>query len=108
MRSFTGGHGGSISNGLIQEELGATVSPNATPTSAPANNGVRRNSRQESTILERQLNGKEQEIIKVKVEMLEEIQRLNSELEGMGILLKETEEQRRRAKRRSKLRVYLP
>ena len=95
MRSFIDGHGSSISNGLIQEELGATVSPEET-------------SRQESTILERQLNGKEQEIIKVKVEMLEEIQRLNSELEGMGILLKGKEEQRRRAKRRSKLRVHLP
>jgi hypothetical protein len=65
-------------------------------------------SRQESTIVERQSNGKEQEIIKVKVEMSEEIQRLNSELDGMGIMLKGKKEQIRRAKRRSKLRVYLP
>jgi hypothetical protein len=65
-------------------------------------------SRQESTIVERQSNGKEQEIIKVKVEMSEEIQRLNSELDGMGIMLKGKEEQIRRSKRRSKLRVYLP
>jgi hypothetical protein len=42
-------------------------------------------SRQESRIVERQPNGKEQEIIKVKVEMSEEIQRLNSELDGMEL-----------------------
>ncbi len=107
MRSFIDGHGGSSSNGLIQEELGATVSPNATDTSAPAIMGSEETSRQESTILERQLYGKEQAIIKVKVEMSEEIQR-NSELDGMGIMLKGKEEQIRRAKRRSKLRVYLP
>ncbi len=58
--------------------------------------------------LERKLNGKEEEIIKAKVEMSEEIQRLNSELDGMGIMLKGKEEQIRRAKRRSKLRIYLP
>jgi len=108
MRSFIDGHGGSSSNGLIQEKLGATVSPNATHTRAPAIMGSEETSRQESAILERQLNGKEQEIIKVKVEMSEEIQRLNSELDGMGIMLKGKEEQIRRAKRRSKLRVYLP
>ena len=107
MRSFIDGNGGLGSNGLIQEELGATVSPNGTHT-RPAIMGSEETSRQESTILERQLNGKEQEIINVKVEMSEEIQRLNSELDGMGIMLKGKEEQIRRAKRRSKLRVYLP
>ncbi len=70
--------------------------------------GSEETSRQQSTILERQPNGKEQEIIKVKVEMSEEIQRLNSELDGMGIMLKGKEKQIRHAKRRSKLRVYLP
>jgi hypothetical protein len=95
-------------NVLIQEELGATVSPNATHTSAPAIMGSEETSRQESTILERKLNGKEEEITKAKVEMSEEIQRLNSELDTMGILLKGKEEQIRRAKRRNKLRVYLP
>ena len=108
MRSFIDGNGGSGSNGLIQEESSARVSPNATHTSAPAIMGSEETSRQESTILERQLNGKEQEIIKVKVEMSEEIQRLNSELDGMGIMLKGKEEQIRRSKRRSKLRIYLP
>ena len=108
MRSFIDGHGGSSSNGLIQEELGATVSSNGTRTSAPATMGFDETSRQESTLLKCQLNGKEQELTKVKVEMLEEIQRLNLELDGMGILPKEKAEQRRRAKRRSKLRVYLP
>ena len=108
MPSFIDGNGGSGSNGLIQRELGATVSPNATHTSAPAIMGSEETSRQESAILERQLNGKEQEIIKVKVEMSEEIQRLNSELDVIGIMLKGKEEQIRRAKRRSKLRVYLP
>jgi hypothetical protein len=78
---------------MIQEKLGATVSPNATHTSAP---------------VERQPNGKEQEIIKVKGEMSEEIQRLNSELDGMGIIRNGKEEQIQRSKRRSKLRVYLP
>jgi hypothetical protein len=38
--------------------------------------GFEETSRQESTIVERQPNWKEQEIIKVKVEMSEEIQRL--------------------------------
>ena len=108
MRSFNDGHGGSSSNGLIQGKLGATVSPNATHTSAPAIMGSQEISRQESPILERQPNGKEQGIIKVKVEMSEEIQRLNSGLDGMGIMLKEREEQIRRSKRRSKFRVYLP
>ena len=108
MRSFIDGHSGSSSNGLIQEELGATVSPNATHTSAPAIMGSEEISRQESTIVERQANGKEQEIIKVKVEMSEEIQQLNSELDGMGILVKRKEKQIWRSKRRSKLRIYLP
>jgi hypothetical protein len=93
---------------MIQEKLGATVSPNAMHTSAPAIMGSEETSRQQSTILERQPNGKEQEMIKVKVEMSEEIQRLNSELDGMGTMLKGKEEQVRRSKRRSKLRVYLP
>jgi hypothetical protein len=93
---------------MIQEKLGATVSPSATHTSALAIMGSEEISRQQSTILERQSNRKEQEIIKVKVEMSEEIQRLNSELDGMGIMLKGKEEQIRRSKRRSKLRVYLP
>ena len=58
---------------MIQEKLGATVLPNATHTSAPAIMGSEEISRQESTIVERQSNGKEQEIIKVKFEMSEEI-----------------------------------
>ena len=62
---------------MIQEKLGATVSSNATHTSAPAIMGSEETSRQESTILERQPNGKEQGMIKVKVEMSEEIQQLN-------------------------------
>jgi hypothetical protein len=107
-KPFIDGHGSSSSNGLIQEALGATVSSNATHTSAPAIMGSEETSRQESTILERQLNGKEQEMIKVKVEMSEEIQQLNSELDAMGIVLKGKEKPIRRAKRRSKLRVYLP
>jgi hypothetical protein len=94
--------------GLIQEKLGATVLPNATHTSAPAIMGSEEISAQESPIAERQSNRKEQEIIKVKVEMSEEIQRLNSKLDGMGIMLKGKEAQIRRSKRRSKLRVYLP
>jgi len=49
MRSFIDGNGGSRSNELIQEELGATVSPNATRTSAPAT-GSEETSKQESTI----------------------------------------------------------
>ena len=92
---------------MIQEKLGATVSPNPTHTSAPAIMGSEGISRQQSTILGRQSNGKEQGIIKVKVEMSEEIQR-KSELDGMGIMLKGKEEQIRRPKRRSKLRVYFP
>ena len=108
MRSFIDGNGGSNSNVLIQEELGATVSPKRYAYKRTRNNGSEQTSTQESTILERQLNGKEQEIIKVKVEMSEEIQRLNSELDGMGIMLKGKEEQIRRSKRRSKLRIYLP
>ena len=92
---------------MIQEKLGATVLPNTMHTSAPAIMGSDEISRQESTIVERQSNGKEQGIIKVKVEMSEEIQR-KSELDGMGIMLKGKEEQIRRSKRRSKLRVYFP
>src|SRR6266478_7803162 len=108
MRSFIDGNDGSNSNVLIQEELGATVSPKRYAYKRTRNNGSQETSRQESTILERQLNGKEQEIIKVKVEMSEEIERLNSELDGMGIMLQRKEELIRRSKRRSKLRIYLP
>ena len=92
---------------MIQEKLGATVWSNAMHTSVPAIMGSEEISRQQSTILERQSNGKEQEIIKVKVEMSEEIQQ-NSERDGIGTMLKGKEEQIRRSKRRSKLRVYLP
>ena len=73
---------------MIQEKLGATVLPNATLTSTPAVMGSEEISRQESPILERQPNGKEQGIMKVKVEMSKEIQQLNSELDAMGIVLK--------------------
>ena len=107
-RSFIDGHGGSSSNGLIQEESSATVSPNATHTSAPATMKYEENLRARISDLERKLNGKEEEITKAKVEMSEEIQRLNSELDTMGILLKTKEKQIRRSKRRSKLRIYLP
>jgi hypothetical protein len=56
---------GSSSNGLIQEELGATVSPNATHINKRArNNGVPRNLKARIYDLERQLN--EKEIIKLK------------------------------------------
>jgi hypothetical protein len=58
--------------------------------------------------LESQLRQKEEELIKVKVEMSEEIQRLKSELHAMEILLNTKEEQIRRSNRRTKLRVYLP
>jgi len=92
---------------MIQEKLGATVSPNPTHTSAPAIMGSEEISRQQSTILERQSNGKERGIIKVKVEMSEEIQR-KSELDGMGSMLKGKEEQIRRSERRSKRRIYFP
>ena len=107
MRSLNAGHGGSSSNGMIQEKLGATVLPNATHASAPAVMRSEEISRQESPILERQPKGKEQGIMKVKVEMSKEIQR-NSERDGIGTMLKGKEEQIRRSKRRSKLRVYLP
>jgi hypothetical protein len=92
---------------MIQEKLGATVSQNATHTGAPAIMGSEEISREESTNVERQSNRKEQEIIKVKVEMSEEIRR-KSELDGIGIMPKGKEEQIRRSKRRSKLRVYFP
>ncbi|MGH7772863.1 MAG: hypothetical protein ACREQA_11600 [Candidatus Binatia bacterium] len=58
--------------------------------------------------LECQLRHKEEEIIKVKVEMSGEIQRLKSELHVMKTLLNAKEEQIRRSSRRPKLRVYLP
>jgi hypothetical protein len=108
MPSFIDGNGGSSSKGLIQEELRATVSPNATHTSAPATMKYEENPKARISDLEGKLNGKEEEITKAKVEMSEEIQRINSELDTMGILLNTKEEQIRRAKRRSKLRVYLP
>ena len=109
MLTFIDGHGGSSSNGMMQEKLSATVLPNAVHISdAPAIMGSEEISRQESPILERQSNGKEQGIVKVRVERSEEIQRLNSELDRIGIMLKGKEEQIRRSKRRSKFRVYLP
>jgi hypothetical protein len=107
-RSFIDGNGGSSSNGLIQEQLVATVSPNAMDTSAPATMKYEENLKARIYDLERKLNGKEEEITKAKVEASEEIQRLNSELDTMGILHNTKEKQIRRSKRRSKLRIYLP
>jgi hypothetical protein len=58
--------------------------------------------------LECQLKQKEEEIIKVKAEMSEEIQRLKSELQAMKIIREAKEESTRRPNRRTKLRYYLP
>jgi uncharacterized protein YicC (UPF0701 family) len=58
--------------------------------------------------LESQLRQKEDEIIKIKVEMSEEIQRLKSELHAMQILFKEKAEEIGRSNRRPKRRIYFP
>jgi hypothetical protein len=106
MRSFIDGNGGSNSNVLIQEELGATVSPKRYAYKRPRNNGSEEN-------LKARIYGfgaptERESATDVKVEMSEEIQRLSSELDGMGTMLKGKEEQIRRSKRQSKLRIYLP
>jgi len=77
MRTFIDGNDASDSNGLIQEQLGAKISPKATHTSAPPTIGTEENVKASTYDLERQLN--EKEIIKIKVEMSEEIQRRNSD-----------------------------
>jgi len=106
MRTFIDGNDASDSNGLIQEQLGAKISPKATHTSAPPTIGTEENVKASTYDLERQLN--EKEIIKIKVEMSEEIQRRNSDPYAKGILHNAKEEQIRRSKRRSRLRIYLP
>lgn len=58
--------------------------------------------------LESQLRQKEDEIVKIKVEMSEEIQRLKSELHAMQILFKEKAEEKERSNRRPKRRIYYP
>ena len=58
--------------------------------------------------LELQLRQKEEEIIKIRGEMSEQIQRLKSELHAMQILLNAKEEETRRSNRRTKQRVYFP
>jgi len=96
-------------NGLIQEQMDREVSPHATPTrAAPAIMASEENLKARISDLGCQLNEKEEEIKKVRVEMSEEIRRLKSELDAMGILLNAKEEQARRSNRRSKLRIYLP
>ena len=108
MRSFIDGNeeSDSNSNGLIQEQLGAKISPKATRTSAPPTMETEENVKASTYDLERQLN--EKEIIKIKVEMSEEIQRRNSAPYAKGILHNAKEEQVRRSKRRSRRRIYLP
>jgi len=106
MRTFIDGNDASDSNGLIQEQLGAKISPKATHTSAPPTIGTEENVKASTYDLERQLN--EKKIIKSKVEMSEEIQRRNSDPYAQGILHNAKEEQIRRPKRRSRLRIYLP
>jgi hypothetical protein len=94
--SFIDGNGGSGSNGLIQEQLGATVSPNATHTSAPQQWAPKKT------------QGKDLRFGALTERERGEIQRLNSKLDAMGILLNTKEKQIRRSKRRRKLRIYLP
>ena len=106
---FNEENGGLGRNGLIQEQMGAEVSPRATPTrGAPATMASEESLKAIICELERQLSEKEVEIKEVKVKMSEEIQGLKIELHAMGILLKGKGEQIRRSNRRSKLRVYLP
>jgi len=104
---FNEENGGLGRNGLIQEQMGAEVSPHATPR-APATMASEEGLKARICELERQLSEKEVEIKEVKVKMSEEIQGLKIELHAMGILLKGKGEQIRRSNRRSKLRVYLP
>ena len=106
MRSFIDGNDESDSNGLIQEQLGIKISPKATHASATPTIGTEENVKASTYDLERQLN--EKEIIKIKVEMSEEIQRRNSAPYAKGILHNAKEEQIRRSKRRSRRRIYLP
>lgn len=106
MRSFIDGNDESDTNGLIQEQLGAKISPKATHTSAPPTIGTEENVKASTNDLERQLN--EKEIINIKVEMSEEIHRRNSDPNAKGIPHNAKEEQIRRSKRRSRLRIYLP
>jgi hypothetical protein len=96
------------SDGLIGENLSARVSPTAMQTRGSATMGLEENLKARIYDLEYQLGQKEEDIIKVKVEMSEEIQRLKSELHAVEILLNAKEEQIRRSNRRTKLRVYLP
>lgn len=106
MRLFIDGNDKSDSNGLIQEHLGAKISPKATPTSAPPMIGTEENAKASAHDLEHELN--EKEIIKIKVELSEEIQRRNSVPAAKGTLRNAKEEQIRRSKRRRRLRIYLP
>ncbi|HEY2974424.1 MAG TPA: hypothetical protein VGJ48_18040 [Pyrinomonadaceae bacterium] len=107
MGFFVERNGGLGNNGLIQEQKGAD-SPNAIHTSPPATMASEEDLKARIYDLQCQLNEKQEEIIKVKVQMSEEIQQLKSELHAMSILLNAKEEQARRSNRRSKLRVYLP
>jgi RNA-binding protein YhbY len=106
MRSFIDGNDESHSNGLIQEQLGEIFASKATHTSAPPMIGTEENAKASTYDLERHLN--EKEIIKIKVEMSEEIQQPNSAPYAKGILHNAKEDQRRRSKRRNRLRIYIP
>jgi hypothetical protein len=102
MQSFVTGKGGPSSKGLIQEQSGTPL------VSAAATIGSEENLKARISDLEYQLRQNEEELIKVNVQMTEEIQRLNSELQAMRLLLNAKPEQTKQSKRRSKLRVYLP
>jgi hypothetical protein len=102
MQSFVRGKGGPDSNGLIQDQSGATL------ISAAATIGSEENLKARISDLEHQLRQNQEELIKVNVQMAEEIQRLNSELQAMKLLLNAKQERIGHSKRRSKLRVYLP
>jgi hypothetical protein len=102
MQSFVTGKGGPSSKRPIQEQSGAPL------VSAAATIGSEENLKARISDLEYQLRQNEEELIKVNVQMAEEIQRLNSELQAMRLLLNAKPEQTKQSKRRSKLRVYLP
>jgi hypothetical protein len=106
MRSFIDGNDELDSNGLIQEQLGAEISPKATHSSAKPTIGTEENVKASTYDLERQLN--EKESIKIKAEMSEETQRPNSAPYAKGIPHNAKEEQIQRPKRRRRLRIYLP
>ena len=107
MESFKEKNGGLGSNWPIEEQIGAEFSRNNTYI-APAALGSKESLKARICDLEPILTKKRNKFVRDKAAMSKEIERVESEFNTTGIVLKAKNETARSFNRRRKIRVYLP